>query len=421
MVRFLQLAGTARGASAIAALALYGCTTDRPSGATFKVDGMPFSSEGQAVDVFRTTLDHDLGQVAPAAERLPGAVLVVLPTRDAIQANATVHNPKLREEGAKFITDMQEAGFTSTAEAVGKARVFDSFRLVRSDLAGHEPAGNAAYKLWLDADPKGQWTWYLARGGGLPRQVALPPAPANNVARFNTFAVAVINTAADLGAGVPRLPYPSPYTGSTTGTGFFIDADGDMLSNSHVVDGCKTLTVALGDGATPAATLVASDRENDVAVIKVPFRSGPFAQFRTGAPIRQGEDVIVYGFPLSGVLSSQGNLSIGIVSALSGLKDDSRQIQISAPVQPGNSGGPVFDGAGSVIGIATGKLNVLNAARLTGDIAQNVNFAIKANIATNFLDAHGIKYGTSPAKPALHVDDVADRARTFTSLIHCDR
>src|SRR4029079_10829288 len=94
-------------------------------------------------------------------------------------------------------------------------------------------------------------------------------------------------------------------------------------------------------------------------------------------PVRAGEAIAVYGFPLAGVLSSTGNVVSGNVTALTGLGDDVRYFQISAPIQPGNSGGPLMDYSGLVVGIVNAKLNDLAFAKTTGDLPQNVNFAIK--------------------------------------------
>src|SRR6185437_7303219 len=96
--------------------------------------------------------------------------------------------------------------------------------------------------------------------------------------------------------------------------------------------------------------------------------------------------------PLPGVLSSEGNLSAGILSATEGLENDARFIQISAPVQPGNSGGPLFDSSGHVIGVVEAKLDALKIAELTGDIPQNVNFAVRLSEIRKFLDGAGVRY-----------------------------
>ena len=114
--------------------------------------------------------------------------------------------------------------------------------------------------------------------------------------------------------------------------------------------------------------------------------------FREGLPVRAGDAIVALGYPLSGLLATEANLSVGNVSALAGVADDTRYLQISAPVQPGNSGGPVLDASGHLVGIVTAKLNALRVARFTGDIPENVNFALKAEVARAFLDSKGIKY-----------------------------
>jgi S1-C subfamily serine protease len=111
----------------------------------------------------------------------------------------------------------------------------------------------------------------------------------------------------------------------------------------------------------------------------------------------------------------------GAVSALAGLDNDSRFLQLTAPVQPGNSGGPLLDRSGHLVGVVSGKLNALAVAGIVGDIPQNVNFAIKETVVEAFLDAHAVSYGTSSARPALATADVADLARKFTVLVECWR
>ncbi|MBI3516846.1 MAG: SEL1-like repeat protein [Proteobacteria bacterium] len=218
-------------------------------------------------------------------------------------------------------------------------------------------------------------------------------------------------------AGLPG-GQPSP---RGSGTGFVISQSGFVLTNNHVIAECTE--VRARHGANPLGTLtsVARDAQNDLALLKLPVRfAEPTAAFRDGAP-RLGDGVVVYGFPLVGMLAPQGNLTTGSISALAGLANDSRMLQISAPVQPGNSGGPLLDAGGNVVGVINMKLNALRTAAATGDIPQNVNFAIKASIARNFLDANSIDYQTATATRELKPADIADRAKKFTLLIECWR
>ncbi len=103
--------------------------------------------------------------------------------------------------------------------------------------------------------------------------------------------------------------------------------------------------------------------------------------------------MVAVGFPLPGLLASEANVTTGTVSALAGIGNDTRFLQMTAPVQPGNSGGPLLDLEGRVVGVVVSKLDALKVASATGDIPQNVNFAIKAGVVRSFLDASGVAPG----------------------------
>ena len=210
----------------------------------------------------------------------------------------------------------------------------------------------------------------------------------------------------------------------SSGSGVAIGANGEILTNAHVVQGCQSITVKLASGNSELGVLVANDERNDLAVVRLAGISKPFpsvAVFREGVPVRPGDTIVSLGYPLSGLLSSDANLSVGNVSALAGLRDNSRYLQISAPVQPGNSGGPLLDTSGHLVGIVTAKLDAVRFARFTGDIPQNVNFALKAEVARTFLDSKGISYQTVRSDKQLSPAEVGDISRPFTVHIECEQ
>lgn len=164
-----------------------------------------------------------------------------------------------------------------------------------------------------------------------------------------------------------------------SGSGFFITTDGLIATNYHVVEDAKRIEVIIKSEEKRAklnAEILMSDKINDIAILKivdknfVPFKSIPFG-FSEYSEI--GAGVFTIGFPLNDVMGENYKVSSGIISAKSGIEDDLRFYQISTPLQPGNSGGPLFDITGNIIGITTAKLN----GRAVGTAIENVNYAIK--------------------------------------------
>jgi hypothetical protein len=206
----------------------------------------------------------------------------------------------------------------------------------------------------------------------------------------------------------------------SSGSGVMIGDHGEVLTNAHVVNACAQIIVRSPAGDSATAQFIARDEKNDLAVVRTrPLSS--VATFRDGKPVRAGDAIVALGYPLAGLLATTANLTVGNVSALAGLGDDSRYLQISAPVQPGNSGGPLLDGSGHLVGIVTAKLDAALVARFTGDIPQNVNFALKAEVARTFLDSKGIAYHSAPSDKQLSPADVGNVARPFTLRIECEQ
>ena len=204
-------------------------------------------------------------------------------------------------------------------------------------------------------------------------------------------------------------------------TGFYVSRAGHVVTNDHVLQRCEEMRVPGTAGIALRATIIGRDSRNDLALLKVPDRPKHIATFRSGRRIRLGEEIVIYGFPLRGLLAAGGNLTIGIISARSGIRGDTRHLQITAPVQPGNSGGPLLDRSGNVIGVVMSKLDAIRVAKITGDIPQNINFAIKTPMVQAFLDVHDVPYETRASAQELKVVEVSDQAATFTVVVECWR
>ena len=229
---------------------------------------------------------------------------------------------------------------------------------------------------------------------------------------------------ASLQAAAPVEPAkPGEAAGSNallrTGTGFIVDTVGSVATNYHVVQGCGVVSFLLVNDKSIDAQVIASDPANDLALLRLRDHPKTAATFQEPEKLRPGDDIIVFGFPLVGQLATSGNLTKGSVSALSGLHDDTRYFQMSAPIQLGNSGGPVLNQSGRVTGIVTYKLNAARELKTTGDISQNVNFALKSSVLRAFLDSNGVVYPRADGAAALAPADVGAEASKVTGIVGC--
>lgn len=243
------------------------------------------------------------------------------------------------------------------------------------------------------------------------------PAPP----RKNLSAVNAPTTAPSASPAVVPAPKPELKPSDAhfyNGTGFFVSTDGNFVTNAHVVEKCEEIKIKTSDGTVENATLMSADAANDLALLKVPLTPKGVAKVRIG--VRLGEGIAAFGYPHADLLSTSGNFTLGNVTALAGMGDDSRYFQISAPVQSGNSGGPLLDTSGNVVGVVSAKLNALKVALQGGDLTQNVNFAVKSVILATFLNSNSvaIQSGTVADKP-LDSADLADRAKEISAFVLC--
>lgn len=244
------------------------------------------------------------------------------------------------------------------------------------------------------------------------------------------FAAGLPALAAHFGMTPTDLPSPPPASGpldgrrqtgpgdTFTGTGFCVHPDGYVLTNHHVIEDARQI-LARSPRHRCALELVFADPTNDLALLRADSPPPGVARFRDGLPARLGETVVVIGYPLGGLLGSGPQVTTGNISSLIGPGDDTRALQFTAPTQAGNSGGPLLDGDGTVIGVVSAKLNAIRIHELTGDVPQNINFAIKAMLARGFLEAAGIDYQSRVPTAPRTATDIAAEARDFVVKIEC--
>jgi len=226
----------------------------------------------------------------------------------------------------------------------------------------------------------------------------------------------------------------------SSGSGFFISKLGHIITNQHVVNKCKRITV--GDNAKKqvAANLVETDRRNDLALLRI--KNMKMASVETKSLITKlrmtlvplategllrskeielGEDILVAGYPYGKRFSDTIKVTKGIISANRGIGDDTGQFQIDAAVQPGNSGGPIYDENGNIIGVVVSQLNKMKMAKIMGSMPENVNFGIKASTVRQFLNASGLPTKWSKRSKKMTTVELAKIAKNQTVMVMCHR
>ena len=221
-------------------------------------------------------------------------------------------------------------------------------------------------------------------------------------------------------ATAAAAPSPEPRKtakGPSTGSGFVVAA-GRVLTNHHVVDGCSRLEVA-GAGS---ARVLARDERNDLALVEAAGVTGKPLAFAP-EPAKLGEDVLAMGYPLGALLGNRINITQGIVSSTEGLAGDWTNLQVSVPVQPGNSGGPLLDTEGRVKGVVVAKLKARLLASGEVLVPEQVNFAIKNEMVRGFLKGNSVEARELPSggKEARKVAaDIAETTRPSVVQIICN-
>ncbi len=210
----------------------------------------------------------------------------------------------------------------------------------------------------------------------------------------------------------------------TSGTGFFITHDGHVLTNNHVVSNCDKISIH-GDYMSTGATIVAQDVEHDLALLKAAFTSVDMAYFNSmRQPLNPGDPVVIIGYPGDSWRGHDPIIRSAQIIDMKGPTGEEKWIQFSDSVQHGNSGGPLLDSSGNVVGVVVAKTQ-LTITQVTQSGAEGEKTVKKSDVAISlpivkdFLEKNNIQYQTRDSGIYLAPDRVNDRARPFIVNVHC--
>jgi S1-C subfamily serine protease len=203
---------------------------------------------------------------------------------------------------------------------------------------------------------------------------------------------------------------------ASTGTGFYINESGHILTNHHVIDGCATVAISRPGGQRVPLRLIGADEGADLAVLVQENTTSQPLRLRNGAGVnvRGGERVVLVGYPARSQLGGV-NVTEGIVSGLRGALGDQSRFQYTAPTQPGNSGGPVLDASGLVVGVVVSQIDKISGERT----AQNINFGIKLDLVRSFLAANSVTPTEGEGGASLPTSDILQNSDQSVVPLDC--
>jgi S1-C subfamily serine protease len=212
---------------------------------------------------------------------------------------------------------------------------------------------------------------------------------------------------------------PTPARAGTSGTAFFVAPHGVLATSLHVVSGAAHLQVVVDEHETVDAEVIYEDGANDLALLQVKALRTPLP-IRTSGGVAKGDEIFALGFPVPTLQGPETKATFGRVNALSGIAGDPRYLQMSAQIQPGNSGGPLFDRHGAVVGVVTATLDPKQTFGSAGYLPQNVNYAIKSDVLLRTLrKALGPEYEPreAPRGDAPPLSELVDRAEGSVVMV----
>jgi len=214
----------------------------------------------------------------------------------------------------------------------------------------------------------------------------------------------------------PQRIDPNKIINASSGSGFAVSTSGHVITNNHVIKGCKKVKIH-SKGRSIPAKVIAYDSENDIALLKGQFKPSTFFRFSTkNAQLLQ--EIYVAGYPFGRDVSNSVKVTKGIVSALIGIKNNTNQIQIDAALQPGNSGGPIIDATGNVVGIAVSKLSIERTLEDFGTIPENTNFGVKSSVAKSLLQNNNVNL-IAPIINPITTTQLGDLISNSTYYLSC--
>ena len=251
------------------------------------------------------------------------------------------------------------------------------------------------FKSKIIWEPKSGWSIYVneAKRRGLSCDVGsntslTKPSKPTPVLKAPTKPAPVVKVPANP-VPITKTPTQDDQTiSASSGSGFAVSSDGYVITNNHVIESCQDVVVHTKQKDIPMR-VITYDTQNDLALLKGNFTPSSVFPLTTNRP-ELLQDIYVAGYPFGINISTSVKVTKGIISSLTGIGNNFSNIQIDAALQSGNSGGPILDDMGNVVGVAVSKLDAKYMFENFGSIPENTNFGIKSSVVRSVLDSSSV-------------------------------
>jgi len=212
------------------------------------------------------------------------------------------------------------------------------------------------------------------------------------------------------------------------GTAFFVNETGHLLTNNHVIDGCKGVVIEPTEGDSVPAKVVAVDVADDLALLQAAIKPPAFASFRGPAPLDAGSFVATVGYPDQGIPPREPMVTSGTVEDHTVKPEDDgpvmriragNAILVQADIRHGNSGGPLFDEHALVVGVVRAKLNIVKVYRDTGKLVPDIGMGIPEPVVLHFLVSNTVNYHFGQPGGRLDAPQILAEARPYMARASC--
>lgn len=207
----------------------------------------------------------------------------------------------------------------------------------------------------------------------------------------------------------------------SSGTGFFVNDEGYLLTNNHVISPCKSGYIVYGPDSMMAAKVIARDKSKDLALLKTVFTVADIGYFSDPENQKIGETLTILGYPGEAWQKRKPVVRNALLLSKTGPQNEESLLQFSDSVTQGNSGGPLLNAAGNIVGVIMAKstLTRVNVSTNTIESVKHVDVAITPQTVWEFLDRYNVFYHVNQNEPLLSQRQITEKAQRFIVNVRC--